>query len=60
VAQPSRPGALSARRADLQELRNPEKAPDYPDLFLLSEGNEVGASFDLRFYVVAGAGFEPT
>ena len=36
VAQASRPGALLARRADLQKLRNPAKAPGCPDLFLLS------------------------
>src|ERR1039457_1553609 len=59
VAQPSRPGALSVRRADLQKLRNPAKAPGCPDLFLLSEGNEAGTSSELRFYVVAGVGFEP-
>jgi hypothetical protein len=60
VAQASRRGALLARRADLQKLRNPAKAPGCPDHFLLSEGNEADTSFDLRLYVVAGVGFEPT
>jgi hypothetical protein len=49
VAQPSRPGTLSARRADLQKLRSSAKAPGYPDLFLLSEGNEADTSSELRF-----------
>jgi hypothetical protein len=54
------PARSSARRADLQKLRNPAKAPGCPDLFLLSEGNEASTSSELRFYWVAGVGFEPT
>jgi hypothetical protein len=54
------PARSSARWADLQKLRNPAKAPGCPDLFLLSEGNEADISSELRFYMVAGVGFEPT
>ncbi len=54
------PARSSARRADLQKLRNPAKAPGCPDLFLLSEGNAADTSSELQFCVVAGVGFEPT
>jgi hypothetical protein len=48
------------RHADLQELRSKWKASGRTDLALLSEGNEASTSPELRFYVVAGVGFEPT
>jgi hypothetical protein len=48
------------RHADLQELRSKWKASGRTDLSLLSEGNEASTSSELRFYVVAGVGFEPT
>ena len=48
------------RLADLQELRSTWKASEPTDLSLLSEGNEVSTSSELRLYVVAGVGFEPT
>jgi hypothetical protein len=48
------------RHAELQELRSMWKASARTDLFLLSEGNEVSTTSELRLYVVAGVGFEPT
>ena len=60
VARLSRAGQGVDRLADLQELRSMWEASGRPDLSLLSEGNEVSTSSELRFYVVAGVGFEPT
>jgi hypothetical protein len=59
VARPSRAGQGMDRLADLQELRRMWKASERTDLCLLSEGNEASTTSELRFYVVAGVGFEP-
>jgi hypothetical protein len=60
VVRLSRAGKGMDRHADLQELRSTWKASGRTDLSLLSEGNEASTSSELRFYVVAGVGFEPT
>jgi hypothetical protein len=48
------------RHADLQALRSMAKASERADRSLVSEGNEASTSFELRLYLVAGVGFEPT
>jgi len=60
VTRLSRARQGTDRHADLQELRGMWKASGRTDLSLLSEGNEVSTSSELRFYMVAGVGFEPT
>jgi len=60
VARLSRALQGMDRHAELQELRSMWKASARTDLFLLSEGNEVSTTSELRLYVVAGVGFEPT
>jgi len=60
VARLSRAWRGLDQRADLPELRSMWKASGRTNLSLLSEGNKASTSPELRFYVVAGVGFEPT
>ena len=60
VARLSSAGQGVDRHADLQELGSMANASERADRSLVSVGNETGTVSDLRVYVVAGVGFEPT